>query len=162
MTLIHSISCIKETAEHREFIRAWEQWWPNYCRKCGAVGGFHNPGVYRYPDGSGEPPSFDECECIDEGRCPRCGMDWKIPLDISEELAPDVDTIWLDTFLFEKSYPCPCCGWNWGNGDYDCHPPEVSDLAPCDCEVEYEDRLQKEYWKMMEEESIRSEDGSIV
>jgi hypothetical protein len=144
--LIHTPECIKETEAIEAAIDAWENKWPNYCRNCGAAGGFYNPGVYRYPDGSGEPPSFDECpNCVDESRCPRCGMDWKVPLDILEELASDTDTIWLDTFLFEESYPCPCCGWAWGEKEDDIRPPDLGQMGPCACELEEDERLSKAY-----------------
>lgn len=49
--------------------------WPDYCRKCSGWGAHYFPGTMW------DPPDCDVCECINEGRCPRCGHqhdeDWE-------------------------------------------------------------------------------------
>ena len=154
--LIHTIECVRETTRQEGLITSWKQRWPKYCRSCGGLGGHHDPGVYRYPDGSGEPPSFDECECIDEGRCPRCGMDWNILLSSIDDpfytLTSTAEGYHLVEFLADNEWPCPCCGWSWGLNSEDVCPLNVSELGPCECELEYDARLEKEYHEMMQRE----------
>lgn len=83
-----------------EAIKAYEAQYPQYCRPCGGTGMLYDPGVYRYPDGSGEPPSVDICDgCLGVGTCPRCGAE-KV---FGEYHGEDSDT-------------CPKCGWKASDG----------------------------------------------
>lgn len=81
---------------------------PKPCQACGGTGGEYDPGVWMYPDGSGEPPSFEACpECLghqvetapdsddwqDDPLCPNCGE----RLNCAYEDAGDK--------------PCANCGW---------------------------------------------------
>ena len=116
---------MKHTEECEARYKAHVEWcdrWPKACVGCLAHGYIEYPGVYRFSDGSGEPPSTDLCnECTGNsadgeadgvyvaiGHCPRCG---------NGNLRVDVDTI-----------PCPDCGWNWGHGSDD-YMPDVD----CQC-----------------------------
>lgn len=103
---------------------AWIAKWPNACKKCGATGWLHDPGVYRYADGSGDPPSTDMCDgCLASEpvpmpvqgwaavSCPRCGKAG-IALNDVEDLQPD------------EAIECSCCGWAGGAGADD-HMPVV-------------------------------------
>lgn len=101
----------------------WQTKYPNYCRSCEGVGGFDIP-MHVYRDGSADPPDFDICSCVEEGRCPRCGAD-----DLDTEDGPTA---------------CAACGWYWGEG--------AEDVAPhgeCYCE---EARLYADYARRATEE----------
>lgn len=101
---------------------AWVQRWPDFCRKCRARGSIYNPGVYRYADGSGDPPSDELChECLGKsrhldvawGHCPRCG---KYGIYVADLGVTD-------------AIECPSRGWANGAGADD-HLPEMD----CTCE----------------------------
>jgi hypothetical protein len=64
--------------------------------------------------------------------------------------------MWID-IIERDPLPCPCCGWNWGDSDQDTKPLGLEELGPCECELEYEQRLEREYRRMMEQESIQNE-----
>ena len=135
------------------------------------MGGHHDPGVYRYPDGSGEPPSFDSCaNCIDAACCPRCGMDWMTPIEAEDwdgesvyvgniaiyQYAVDDQVplhLWVDVLEADYPLPCPCCGWNWAKNDDDVIPPDIADMGPCECELAYDEKLSREYWDSMAEKA---------
>jgi hypothetical protein len=92
--MVHTPECQAGMARAEEVRADWVAQWPNYCRECGGEGLHHYPGVYRYPDGSGEPPSTDPCEgCVCQGKCSRCG---------AEGLDPET-----------AEGPCKTCGWNY-------------------------------------------------
>ncbi len=69
-TIIHTLLCLEMKADEQ----AWLTKWPHYHAACYGAGVHHDPGVWRYPDGSGQPPSDDPCTCTDSGVCPRCGL----------------------------------------------------------------------------------------
>lgn len=127
---------INHTPECQTRFLAWTEWntrWPNACKTCNATGWIHDPGVYRYPDGSGDPPSTDLCtECVGKevpqfvkkvlhlahpnaewGCCPRCAC----ALDVTDFIND-----------FSAAVECPHCGWAGGAGAED-RMPEVD----CDC-----------------------------
>lgn len=88
--MTHTKECLAEQEAYEKEAAEYTAKWPNYCQKCGATGGFYSPGN-RY-----EPPGVDECECLVEGKCPRCGQQaWT-----EDELADD------------KAIVCPHCGWD--------------------------------------------------
>ena len=77
---------------------AWSAMWPNYCKKCGGWGEGHWT-ENQSPIGSGQNWSMDMadvCECVESGKCPRCGA----------ENAIDE----------EGQGPCPACNWNNDDG----------------------------------------------
>lgn len=76
----HSEYCKSRVKARAEYIELW----PNACTHCNATGVVYDPGVYRYADGSGEPPSTEPCDhcsgrehksALDDNDfccCPRC------------------------------------------------------------------------------------------
>jgi hypothetical protein len=81
----HSIECMERQ-------KAWDEAYPNRCKKCNGAGGFSFPGFFNHKAGVGEPPSFDECgECTGQNKCPLCGTNvgdfWEYG-DVYDELLP--------------------------------------------------------------------------
>jgi hypothetical protein len=77
----------------QERAREWRKAWPAHCTRC-------------HGDGSvGRGQESEDCACISEGACPRCGT---YGLDVDKEVS------------------CQECGWDWGNNLDDGMPdPEV-------------------------------------
>jgi len=91
----HSKNC---DARHTAKL-AYDAKYPNACRKCQGYG-FHTAPATR------EDPGLHEfCECLADGRCPRCGHqhneNWNLYLDDVEPVA---------------DY-CEACGWDPESGD---------------------------------------------
>lgn len=93
----HHKECDDNHREYERLLKEFEDKYPNYCRKCGGYGGFHDYGGYW------EPPSFDECECLSSGHCPQCGK---------------------PTFTEGDEEECSACGWNMENPNTAPEPPE--------------------------------------
>lgn len=64
----HTSECNADMERERAVIAAYEARWPDYCRTCHGAGCIYE---YNYPY---EPDWTDSCFCLDEGRCPRCGV----------------------------------------------------------------------------------------
>lgn len=79
----HSPECIAAKAA----FDAWAAKWPRYHQRCYGVGGIGYAGT------TSDPPEFDVCSCVDQGRCPRCGS--------STVLYRNDDTM-----------HCVLCGWD--------------------------------------------------
>jgi hypothetical protein len=102
---IHSPECVEKMQASRLAREAWLSTYPDYCRKCDARGyhiRHHSDGIFEFND-------LEDCVCIEEQCCPRCG-------------AQDVDLV---------DDPCPLCGWCYGleGGEV---PPE----SRCTCGVD--------------------------
>jgi hypothetical protein len=70
----HTKYCKENFRKFEEFRKQWIKKWPNYCQKCGGWGGFEGYQSVPYGMGSTSMPVFDTCdECIERGKCPRCG-----------------------------------------------------------------------------------------
>jgi hypothetical protein len=110
----HSKECHEHTEQMLEAQDEYARKWPNYCRTCSGVGGFHSTydpspaGVSLAP---GTMDDFDPCtQCVDEGICPRCGKKvWNV----------DEDEIGV----------CSNCGWDAMNPD--AMPQGYDDMCPC-------------------------------
>jgi hypothetical protein len=97
---VHLRYCYDARRRWKKEVREFEKKFPNYCRRCGGVGGF----IYRYdpsPKGIALSPGwmedFETCEdCIEKDKCPRC----------REKI------IWDTSGRYEDHYRCPTCGWN--------------------------------------------------
>lgn len=66
--------------------------WPLVCHKCGGYGG-KSIAATRW-----SPQDFDECECVNDNKCPRCG--------IEDAFDPDSDDM-----------ICKSCSWDFNNPD---------------------------------------------
>ncbi len=111
--MLHSDECAMYQTLYLMGTTWYRALWPERCPKCHGEGGktvFDNLA----PHGSGTwlCESFEPCECLESGCCPRCGA--KLPTDW------DYDD---DTSV------CPECGWQWGNQPYDSEPAEPE----CEC-----------------------------
>ncbi len=81
--LLHKPGCIAAKAADA----AWRERWPDACTACWGAGGHASGGAY--PD----PPSWDECVCLAQARCPRCAQP-----------VPETDGSGVTR--------CPACGWD--------------------------------------------------
>lgn len=128
LSVIHSEEC-RQTSYEAE---AWALQYPKHCKKCLGAGFHYNPGVRYYADGSGEPPSYEPCSCVEEGLCPRCQSE-----------------IWAVERTDRNDYfRCPTCGWDeWliFNPASALEPklvvsrflsPVVNQEYPCECVIE--------------------------
>lgn len=70
----HDLACRNQLMA----VELYDEKYPDYCRSCNGAGYHHDPGVWMYADGSGEPPSDEPCVCVEAGRCPRCGVETAI------------------------------------------------------------------------------------
>lgn len=69
---LHTPECAAAFDRFKEQLREYHDSYPNHCRHCRGWGGFEYYFTHPYP----EPPDegFDPCtECVEQGRCPRCG-----------------------------------------------------------------------------------------
>jgi hypothetical protein len=121
--LKHKPTCTfeKDMAKWNKLQEDFENLWPGYCKKCGAhgvccssenVAGFGEPAIMM--------DNSDPCSCIDDGFCPRCGVDLVFESQEQEEK------------FYEDTEPCPNCGWKWGLNDGDCLPDPPD--GPCECD----------------------------
>lgn len=110
--IMHTADCLAQQKRYEDWIARW----PNACKKCSATGIIHDPGVYRYPDGSGDPPSDDPCE-----QC-TAKINPEQPDDECCAYCPRCATFGLDITTDESA--CATCGWAWGRGADD-YMPEV-------------------------------------
>ncbi len=119
----HTQFCNDRQAKYKAAIAEYELAHPNYCRKCGGVGGFYTsydpspPGVSLSP---GYMLDYDPCsECVEQGKCPVCGQ---------ETLNDDGDK-------------CSSCGWNCEDDQKTAAPVEPD----CECWY-YEIDAAEEYY----------------
>lgn len=74
--MLHTLRCIQLQAEYSEKTREYLEKYPNYCRNCSGIGGFHSsydPSPDGVSLGSGSIQDFDSCpECVENGKCPQC------------------------------------------------------------------------------------------
>lgn len=106
----HTPKCLEIAELMRRERERWVSKWPNFCRACDAYGGKRD---YSHEEGA----TFWECpHCIEEGKCPRCGV----------RVGEDFD--------FEQ--PCPHCCWELYSEDPDDFAPPASLDGPCHCEEE--------------------------
>lgn len=99
-------SCAAEALRVLDAQVAYDREWPHACQGCGGAGLLYDPGVWRYPDGSGQPPSWEVCDsCLAVGRCPRC----------SAESFADED-LWDLIGGPEEVPTCAACGWSARQG----------------------------------------------
>jgi hypothetical protein len=117
--------CRQETAKRRAEIDAWRNKWPKACELCLGAGGKSFPGSFDHRAGVGEPPHFEPCECLMEGRCPCCGDENAFPED-------------------ENDGMCRFCGWHEGDNQQ----PE-----PYECGCWYTELLAEEDGKQAEIDS---------
>lgn len=71
----HKQACEAARQEYLRKLAEWEAKYPNYCRNCGGAGSVLVTENYA-PHGarSAWPCTFEDvCDCVIEGRCPRCG-----------------------------------------------------------------------------------------
>ena len=106
----HTQECKQLTAVVAIIRERYELLYPGHCRDCNGAGGFHDCGSYW------EPPSFDLCDCLENGRCPRCGK------TIDSEI-------------------CPACGWDENEPDV---KPDLGILYPCPCEIAEQNKYWEE------------------
>jgi hypothetical protein len=81
----HNEACLRRQEALAEFEKAW----PNACHTCGGAGGLSTPGTRE------QPPDFDVCACIEDGKCPRCA-------------APIV----FEEHDYAEYGKCAACGWD--------------------------------------------------
>ena len=110
----HSEQCLEAQEKQRLYVEQW----PDYCASCAATGYLYDPGVRYYADGSGQPPSYDPCECLSDLRCPRCAKE-----DLTE--------------INDGVYRCDGCGWDELN-------PELYQFPEIDCWC-HEKYIQEEF-----------------
>lgn len=103
----HSEVCLEAQKAQSD----WLELWPDSCASCAATGYLYDPGVRYYADGSGQPPSYDPCECLSDLRCPRC----------AEEDMEEID---------DGMYHCTKCGW-------DERSPDTFPEVDCWCHEKY-------------------------
>lgn len=116
-------ACKEKTAARQAEIEAWRACWPNACPNCRGAGGKSYPGSFDHRAGVGEPPSFEPCDCVLDGRCPRCGAD------------PAFDEY--------EHKPCGECGWFEG----DDQEPE-----PYECGCWYGEMMAEEDARSLDEQ----------
>lgn len=69
MNVTHTPECIAQREAEAADVAEWYGRWPGSCTRCAAVGGHGYGGSFF------DPPGWDDCECVEDGRCPRCGSD---------------------------------------------------------------------------------------
>jgi hypothetical protein len=82
-----------------------EEWiarWPNYCQKCDGYGMTSWTEFVPYGMGSAGMPMSEPCECVGDGKCPRCGQ-----LGLTSEDRGGEET---------GNGPCRFCEWNYDDG----------------------------------------------
>lgn len=72
---MHKESCLAAQARIKAAQDAFLAKWPNFCKSCWGAGGHTSPGDFY------QPPDWQPCFCLDNGRCPLCGKqhneDWE-------------------------------------------------------------------------------------
>ncbi len=123
MSIQHTVACLQAQKAHQQYIAMW----PHACKPCKATGVVTYPGVWRRPDGSGEPDTTDLCsDCLgneaipfSEGtaavllQCPRCGE--------HKVYVQDVETFDVDDLY--------CIGCGWAGNNTNTHMPDFE----CEC-----------------------------
>jgi hypothetical protein len=100
-----------EKAYYEEIARynaEWKAKWPNHCQSCGGWGGHVVHGVRYYPDGSGEPDSYDPCENLPDDICHRC----RGHLIYKQDGQSDDDGM----PTYDVTPVCESCGWQFDDG----------------------------------------------
>lgn len=80
--MVHTELCAAVRAAQKE----WLDQWPEHCVACCGAGGYVYYENHGLP-GLGE-QFWEPCACVEEGRCPRCGV-----------------------YALDDEYRCTECGW---------------------------------------------------
>lgn len=109
--MTHTPECLNYQKTLAEDRAEWIAKYPSYCRKCEGAGELHDPG------NRDEPPSVDDCECLESFRCPRCGAAVE-PRDFADS---------------RIMVACLACGWSekTANTDPDHQCPPAFDGCGC-------------------------------
>lgn len=105
----HSQACIERTNAVKKAISEYEEKWPNYCRKCNGVGFLVSYQSVPYGMGSTNMEVDDFCSCVEEGKCPRCGI-----------------VVFDEDDFDDDKLECPKCGWTEES-------PICPELDDCGC-----------------------------
>ena len=116
----HSIACRRERQESEKRRQDWIKKWPNYCKKCDAVGVHEESQNHPYGSTTATETWTEPCECLNNGECPRCGQ----------------------AVMTDDVKPCSNCEWNWGDGPEDYCPPLWECWGDCIYEEE-ENQISK-------------------
>lgn len=120
----HTEQCRRFFATYDQEVREFKSRFPAYCRTCkgwGASFGTYDPSPSGVSLSAGSMPDVEPCpDCVDNGRCPRCGK---------QLLSADQ----LDTGVGPES--CPDCGWHWSGRD---GTGGISEPPECTCWHEQE------------------------
>lgn len=107
----HSEECLRHFGHWYLYMQEFERTYPGYCRKCGGVGLFQTV-ENGAPHGAGywPMPMTELCEdCLEAGKCPRCGA----VLDNEDGTSESYEEF-LDGYS-----PCPKCGFVVGDYQQD-------------------------------------------
>lgn len=86
--MTHTKECNEYIEKCNKSVEDYKQKWPNYCKSCYGAGGSYFPGSYY------SPPDFNECEdCIDKGKCPRCGAETFKLIERENQATDDIPQI---------------------------------------------------------------------
>ena len=137
---IHSLKCTAREQTHYDAVDNYELLWPDYCKTCFGTGIVEGGGdSVPYGSTNVSLPTYDDpCDCTENGKCPRCGVEI-FPEDPKNAHLLNADQIhWdkLNDWFEDGSEPCPHCDWNWNHSAGDFHP-NAYDHDECGCFSDY-------------------------